>query len=643
MGLKRFKCLMLIQAIAILTVGESSPVFAAEGYKPLTNEEIKQHLDKEQSGLKYEPTVLDVKNQAQLEKLFALADEIQRHKLLYSYLNDQFADMLVISKDLQMQFGWPEKAKGLSFTQIVYLLNNLPQGFLDLLDSYLKSVTIENSKTESISKLRRELKKKFKELLLSQDIASKFKNMNDPTEPMVVRINDNKDGYEEAKLFVNHPSLVTDEKGNKVVKSGDDLKQVVLDFIKGAKQNIYYNVFEFNLIDVAQELVAQNKKGVRIIGGIDKTTLDMATTNRAVYDYLHSQESKTLNTIAVESVGLNHQKILVRDVGTPNAAVLFLSGNFTQSCIGPEGDLVNLPNQIRPVESLPNANHALLVKGQLPALITKHELEKTLISKIKGQSEFPISGSFLLFGPRNGARERPTMVISFSPNGGMGEVNRDLIKRIILGTKGSIKTMHFAFSSPDLEQAIISRAEQSKNLGNLLNFQAVGDPPFALRDWSVFLHLSGFRVNPETQLYEIDPTNPIVKSLTPEELKQWQNRIRVDLGTFGEFHKIINNENHKISVKLHHKVFIFPEDRISIVGTSFNPSNNAESNQEQLIIVKDEGITRQITEAFDYLYYKSRISVAQRANSKNKYLIKPTDFEIRTMGNQCGKVFSLFK
>lgn len=627
-------CLVFLHMFAISTYGAK-----LNGETRAT--EMSQSNRKQSPALQYQPTAIDVNSQLELENLLLMVDKIQQHKLLYNYLNEQFSNMLMIPENLQKTYGWPEKSKGLSSTQMVFLLNKLPPTFLQLLNQYLKSVNDNNIKNPTIIKLRKELKKKFQALLNSENIKNMFLNMNDPTEPLVVKIKKEINGYDEMKLYVNHPSIYKDSTGNEILKNGDNLKQVVLDFINEAKSSIQYNVFEFNLMDVALALAAKNKQGVSVLGGIDKTTTENDETNKQVFKYLSSLESKNFKTIPVESVGLNHQKIIVRDAGTPNAAVLYLSGNFTQSCIGPEGDAVNLPIAQRPVQSKPNANHALLVKGQLPALITKHELEKTLIKKLRGQSEYPISGSYLVFGPQQESGARPSMLIAFSPNGGMGEVNRDLIKRIILGTKGSIKAMHFAFSSQDLEQAILKRFQDDKNSGKLLNFQAAGDPPFAMRDWSVFLHLSGFKVNPDTQMYELDSNSPLVQNLSGDELKQWQDKIRIDPKTFGEFQSNIQGQTEKVSVKLHHKVFIFPEDKISIVGTSFNPSNNAESNQEQLIVVNDPDITHQIEGAFEYLYQSSKITVADRVKFKNSYSAKTTEFELRTIKLNCSKVFSL--
>ncbi|MEK7356676.1 MAG: hypothetical protein AAB250_09515, partial [Bdellovibrionota bacterium] len=326
------------------------------------------------------------------------------------------------------------------------------------------------------------------------------------------------------------------------------------------------------------------------------------------------------------SVGLNHQKMIVRDPGTPNAAVLLLSGNFTQSCIGPEGDAVALPPAKRPKDSIPNANHALMIRGQIPAAVVKQELRKTLVYGIKGAG-YPTGGAFQIMGPKPSAtskKARSWMMLTFSPNGGLGDINRDILTRVIRETKGPVIALHFAFSSAILQREIVARIQRetdrlraagrpAKNM-----FLSVGDTPFAMQFWSVFLGLSGLERNTETGRYSPLAIDPLKSGLTAGELADLRSNIRIAPRVYGEKHIKVDGNNVKLTSKIHHKVFIFPESEVSVVGTSFNPSASAESNQEQVMIVRDAGIAKTARGMFEYLYKNSAASVTEEAERRNK-------------------------
>lgn len=581
----------------------------------------------------FSPTTLQTASTLQQIELFELTQKVMENKVLYKYLNRIFSRQLQISPEKQKTYGWPEKSKGLSSTQVMFLLQSLREEW-PMLNAYLSSVTEANFSQPEIKKFRDDLRTRFSKIFNDKNLAEKFKSLNDPTEPLEIQ-DDRTPGYEAMEIFVNHKSHANPFSSSSAVIPGADLKALVIDFIKGAQHSIIYNVFEFNLMDIALALKEQNNLGVEILGGIDLQTTSISESNSAVFTYLKSHESPSFKTVGVNSSGLNHQKILVRDAGTPEAAILLLSGNFTQSCIGPEGDAVNAPIPLRPKESLPNANHALFIKGTLPALAAKYELQKTLLKGFRGQSDYPIGGSYLFYGPRTKPSEpAPYFLLSFSPNGGMGEVNRDIIKRVILGTRGPIWTMQFAFSSPELIEAITTRVKQAKEQNALLDFRAAGDPPFALREWSAFLKLSGLQRDLSTKVYSSDPSSEIQSLLSPQQLRIWQSKIRVNPKAFGEFNiRNSNGDNQRLSVKLHHKVFIFPQDQVAIVGTSFNPSRNAEGNQEQIAVVSDPKVVNKIAGAFSYLYFSSKQSVANMASKRNLYLkFKKSSDEVTELG-----------
>jgi hypothetical protein len=387
----------------------------------------------------------------------------------------------------------------------------------------------------------------------------------------------------------------------------------------GAKKELYFNVFDFDLKEIAQTLINKNQnEHIKIIGGIDFRNVRDNPPVKEVFDLFSANSNENLNVIAVNSVGLNHQKILVRDVGLPTAAILFLSGNFTQSCIGPEGDAVALPAKQRPKFSIPNANHAIWIDGALPAIVAKYELKKTLELKLRGQSEYPISGSYTILGPRKG-KEPTWIMMSFSPNGGMGDVNSDIYQKILIETPGRIKMSHFAFSSPVIERALLKRLKKQKELGQVAQLWSVGDKPFAMRPWSIFLHLSQLKLDDTTGKYVDDAASELTSFYSTDEITQLRSQIRVAPAVYSEKNiKLKTGQSLAITAKLHHKVFLFPDAQLSIVGTSFNPSANAEANNEQILIVKDADIARKTDQMITALYEQSAGSVHKTALKMNE-------------------------
>lgn len=546
----------------------------------------------------------------QLEKTFDLAFRIMRNKLIYKAFNDAFASNVVKIN---------ARGNGLSLSQIVYVLAEVPS-LVAPLEAVLAQETLAPTNALQVSQLLLPLTADPK---LKLSIAAH----NDPSRPLRLESVKGGSGYESMAMYVDHPRMAQPGNPNSKVLPAQDLRKLVIDFVKGAKKELMFNVFDFDLQPVADALIAQNKLGVKIHGGVDHVVYNTRPEVKAVVDQLIARKANGLEMTLVDSVGLNHQKMIVRDPGTANAAILLLSGNFTQSCIGPEGDAVNLPPTLRPKDSVPNANHALMIRGQIPAAVVKQELRKTLVYGIKGQSNYPVGGAFQIMGPKPAPaskKARPWMMLTFSPNGGLGEINRDILTRVIRETRGPVLALHFAFSSEILQNEIVARiqreADRKRELGLPATdlFFSVGDTPFAMQFWSVFLGLSGLERNQETGIYSPLAVDPLKSILNAKELTDLRSHIRIAPRVYGEKHLKIGGESVKLTSKIHHKVFIFPESDVSVVGTSFNPSASAETNQEQVMIVRDPEITKIARGMFEYLYKNSGASVTEESERRNK-------------------------
>jgi hypothetical protein len=342
-----------------------------------------------------------------------------------------------------------------------------------------------------------------------------------------------------------------------------------------------------------------------------------------VFDMLKEASGAHFKVVAVDPVGINHQKIIVRDAGTEVGQVLYSSGNFTQSCIGPEGDLIDVPRARRPSFSRPNANHAIVVDSPLMALITKYELRKTLVKQLRGR-QYPTSGSFVFTGPVDKATgQKKFAMLAFSPNGGMGDINRDILSRVILASKGPIWDMAFAFSSTEVISAIKERAARDPKDFDL---KTIGDTSFAMRPWSGFLNLSGYDFDKENMLYvENEDPAGLKESLGPQKFARIQKQIRVNPGMFGERTFKIDGVSRRVTVKLHHKSMGFPEMGWAFMGKSFNDSQSAEHNQEQILLIGEKAATTRLQGGFAWLYNQAPQNVADYALFRNKYHIVPNE------------------
>lgn len=537
-------------------------------------------------------------------RIFDITFKVMTQKDLYKALNESII----------------QQKSNLTQSQMVYLLQKNPQ-YISLLEEAMQGLSESHAQSsESYAEFFSKVKSRLKEEVQTSAFVSQLQLHASPAEPVVLNLEKEAPGYKALKLYINHPHLKNSQDPKSKVLPGDDLRQLVLDFIKGSEQEIWYNVFDFDLKVIAEALKNQNRtKKVKVLGGIDAATIAARPEVQALFDDLTAFENENFKTVAVRSVGLNHQKIIVRDPFGPRAAVLFLSGNFTQSCIGPEGDLIKVPAADRPAVSIPNANHALLVMGSLPAQITRAELKKTLEFKIRGQSQYPISGSYKVFGAKTSLEEpAPFIVISFSPNGGEGDVNKSIFVPLIEKSHGPIEAVHFAFSSKAIQEALVKKAAaETKENGHFL-FQSVGDTPFAMREWSAFLNLSGLKKDLASNKYLNDAEAPILKAVGDQGLLDLQKNIHVAPAVYGDRSvRLADGSAAKVTSKIHHKVFIFPEDSMAVLGTSFNPSENAENNNEQIIIVKDAAIVNQARGLFTYLYKNAAGTVAEEATKRN--------------------------
>ncbi|MCR4296435.1 MAG: hypothetical protein NUW21_12935, partial [Elusimicrobia bacterium] len=539
-------------------------------------------------------------------RMFALAREAMKRPDTRRFLREVFKEELALTEEQRKEFALPDGVKDLSESQFMLLLQHNPALWPEV-EAFLKAAKREDKKDpdQEDTEFENATRAKFRELLADKRVAEVFRKFNDPLTPMTLELPGGRPGYRNAEVHANHQRVV----GGKTVPAGD-LKKVLLDFIAGAEKELMFNVFDFDLMDVADALIARAKDGVVITGGIDKNVIAERPDVKAVFDKLNKAKGVTIR--AVDSVGLNHQKVMVRDFNDEKKAkALFSSGNFTQSCIGPEGDLKDLPAAKRPKDSIPNANHMLVLDSFLLAQVAANSLTKTLVYGLRG-SEYPLDGAYKVLGD-----DGQWIIISFSPRGGMGDINRDMTRRLIATTKGPLRLLQFAFSSTAVRDAIIERAKLE---GKDFDLKTVGDTPFAVRPWSVFLELAGWALD------EADGKKEYVEAAA--------SALREVLGA-KRYEEILANlrvgprayKNHvykpgedapavQYNAKIHHKVVI--SGGYAVLGTSFNFSEAANSNQEQFLVTSDKALVAAMTEVFDGLFALATTTIVAEILRRNE-------------------------
>lgn len=486
--------------------------------------------------------------------------------------------------------------------QILRIMADFPV-LRNLLKEYAAKFPEIDEKDAEQKKARKEFSKQFTELLEKNGLKEKVLRELNLVAPVTITERGGAPSYRNTRFYANHPTILG---GKTVAKS--NMKQLIIDFINDTKpgEEIAFNVFEFNLIDIAEAMVAAQKRGVKIRGGIHAKLVESSEKVKAVFDLL---KKNGVDVYAVNSVGLNHQKMIARLSTTQgHSEVVFSSGNFTQSCIGPEGDLVDVPDGERPKDSLPNANHMIIVESEAIALLVHHELTKTLEMGLRG-SEYPLGGLYKFYGEiENGQKENPNVTVAFTPRGGLGDLNRDVIAREIEATKGPYSFVQFAFSSTIIEQALFEKAKAQKDAGKPIDLQIVGDLSFARAEWAVTLAVIGVKVIPikkgdkSVNVFIEDPSSRWTKLLSKSEMTKLREGVMAPPAAYGRHvYKPPNGDKSlEYEVKVHHKVM--HTESSAILGTSFNFSAGAvDGNNEQLLLFRDPEMVLKAQSIFEYL------------------------------------------
>jgi hypothetical protein len=80
---------------------------------------------------------------------------------------------------------------------------------------------------------------------------------------------------------------------------------------------------------------------------------------------------------------------------------------------------------------------------------------------------------------------------------------------------------------------------------------------------------------------------------------------------------MVNGKKTKVNAKIHHK--IIATENFAIVGTSFNFSEGAESNNEQILVFRDRKLADAVDGMVKYMVENSPGTVVQEAERRNKF------------------------
>lgn len=457
---------------------------------------------------------------------------------------------------------------------------------------------------------------------------------SDPTKHVRLLPPKGQPGYHDLQFFVSHSYRL----GTKKVPASN-LIRVWREFLRQAEKEIILNVYEFDLEDVAHDLIQAVSRGVKVQVGIDADVVAEKANIKAIYDHLLSGG---VQVVAVNAVGINHQKMVAIDWSlSEKAKALFSSGNLTQSCLGPEGDLKNITP--RPAQSIPNANHVITMKSWLAANLIYHELTKTFSNDLKLRgAAYPTTGAYQITGPGVNpetleAYPAQSFIITFTPGGGYRGVNRNILSHVIEKSEGPIRLVQFAYSAKDVSNALLNRAVRDLQTKGKFDFLSVGDTPFAMQDWSQFLKMSGLkRVQDKdkkiSRFFE-DEENPWKKALTPNQLKILRKQVRTAPSVYKNSKVRVGNKSYDVSAKIHHKLMSTGD--YAVIGTSFNFSEGAETNNEQVLVFRDASLAKIVDGIAKELAKDSPASVFEEAMRRNARVSQIDD---STDGNDSDKL-----
>jgi hypothetical protein len=265
----------------------------------------------------------------------------------------------------------------------------------------------------------------------------------------------------------------------------------------------------------------------------------------------------------------------------------------------------------------------MILRGQLPAIVVAAELRKTLDLGLRG-AQYPVSGAFRLFGEdgKVDSHKDPSVIMAFSPHGAEGDINKNLIARGLLLSRGAYAALQFAISSQEVSRAFLLRTVLELHESGKVNFKALGHTSFAMETWSVLLNMAGFEVQTKgkQKVYVELKDNPWRKAFPSDAAyEEFRKNIFVSGKQYSEHVFQQDGKSLPYNAKMHHKIIILGDDSV-VLGTSFNVSDNALTNNEQInIFVHHPELVATANEILDWQIFNSQKTVADTARERNTF------------------------
>jgi len=126
----------------------------------------------------------------------------------------------------------------------------------------------------------------------------------------------------------------------------------------------------------------------------------------------------------------------------------------------------------------------------------------------------------------------------------------------------------------------------------------------------------------KTPVYKPAKVNPLLKVLGKAAFAALQALIRVAPPAYRNHHyKDGEAPAVEYGSKLHHKVLL--SGAYAVLGTSFNFSEAANSNQEQMLVTSDPSLVAAMYAVFDGFFALSTKSVSDEVERRNAYIKDP--------------------
>lgn len=392
--------------------------------------------------------------------------------------------------------------------------------------------------------------------------------------------------------FNQNPGSRYTDPYRKISRNGDNLEEVILQQIGGAKKFIYMAVQEFRLPLIAQALIDKKNEGVdvrvvlennynfnvlrqRDLGSENEHDASKSQELRAFVDInrdnkFSKEELETRDAIYMlqkanipvmddsfdssRGSGLMHHKFVVVD----GKSTIISTANFTMSCI--HGDYTSS-------SSRGNANSLIHVVSNNFAKIFIDEF-----SQLWGNGRRGNYGHNKTYrGSMSTTVKGSKISIQFSPTSqryNWEESTNGLIASHLAKATRSIKAALFVFSDQRLADVMQARQAKGADIGVII------EPKFAYRDYSELLDLMGIEMLNQKCVYEPD-NNPWKKPVREAGM------ARLPSGDV-----------------LHHKFAVI--DNKTVVVGSQNWSDAANFiNDEFAIVIQDSQIAQQFSREYD--------------------------------------------